>query len=102
MMIAAPSHTTSGPPSIGQRLGDLGAAGEVLGQLVVVGDEAAEVDDALHARVLGRPRDVGGGAVVGVAEAGLPDAVDQVVDDVDGSGDAEGAGDRLRVAGVEA
>ena len=46
MIIAAPSHTTSGPPSMLECVGDLGAAGQVLGQVAVVGDEPAEVDDA--------------------------------------------------------
>ena len=75
-----------------QRLGDLGPAGEVLGELTVVGDESAQIDDAADARVAGGDGDVGRGAVVGVTEVRLPDAVDQVVDDVDGPRDGEGAG----------
>ena len=52
MMMAAPSHTTFRSTVDGQRLGDFGAAGEVLGQVVAVGHETAKVDDALDARVL--------------------------------------------------
>ena len=85
----------------GQRGGDLRAAGEVLGQRVVVGDETAEVDDAAHAGRLGRVRHVGRGAVVGLAEAGLTDAVHQVVDDVDRSRVGERRLRRLRVVRVQ-
>ena len=36
MITAAPSHTTSAPPSTLSACGDLGAAGQVLGQVVAV------------------------------------------------------------------
>ena len=73
----------------GQRLGHLRPTGQVLGQLAVIGvdrHEAAQVDDAAHIRVIGRGGDVAGRGAVGVAEAGLADGVDQVIDDVDRAG----------------
>ena len=101
MIIAAPSHTTSGPPSTLNACGHLGPAGQVLGQLAFVGHEPAEVHDAPHAGLLGGVGDVGGGRVVGVAEVGLADAVHQVVDDVDRSRLGECRLRRRRVVRVQ-
>ncbi len=55
----------------------------------------------LTSGVLGGSSDVLGGPVVGAPEVGLSDAVDEVVDDVDGARHLEGAGDRLLVRRVE-
>jgi hypothetical protein len=63
----------------------------------IIGDEAAQVNDAAHVGVLGSRGDVAGRGPVGVAEAWLTDRVDQVVDDVDLTGSRESRANRLRV-----
>src|SRR5690606_19723353 len=85
----------------GQRLGDLGAAGQVFGELLVVGDEPAEVDDAAHPGRRGGLGDGGRGPVVGGPETGLADAVHQVVHDVDRAVVGERVPGPLRVVGVQ-
>jgi hypothetical protein len=67
----------------------------------VVRDEAAQIDDAMHIGVLGGRGDVAGRGPVGIAEAGLTDRVDQVVDDVDLTGGGERLVNRLGIGGVE-
>ena len=76
----------------------------MLGQLPVIGvlrDEAAQVDDAAHIRVLGSGGDIARSLAVSVAEAGLTDGMDQVVDDVDRAAGGQGGADRFAVRGVQ-
>ncbi len=87
-----------------ERLGHFRPTGQVFGQLPVIRvlrDEAAQVDDATHIGVLGSGGDIAGRGAVGIAEAGLTDGVDQVVDDVDRSGSGERRANRLGIGGVQ-
>ena len=102
----ADDHRRAQPHHVGaavdaQRVGDLGAAGQVFGQVVVVGDESSEVHDPPNT---GLPRGVrhdGGGTVVGITEVRLADAVHQVIDHIDGSGLGQGVLRRRFVVRVQ-
>ena len=83
MMIAAPSHTNSGPPTTVRASATSARLARCSDSASVGGHETAQVDDAPHAGVPGRGRDVGGRGLVGVAEVGLTDRVDQVIHHVD-------------------
>jgi hypothetical protein len=58
------------------------ATGQVFREDVVVGDEAAQVDDAPDVGIARGCRHVRGGGVVGFAETRLTNGVHQVVNDV--------------------
>ena len=91
----ADDHRSTQPHYVGtaveaQRIGDLGTAGQVFGQVVLVGDEPAKVHDPPNAGFLCRVRHIGGGTIVGVTKVRLADAVHQVKHHIDGTGLAEG------------
>ncbi len=96
---AKPDHLR--PAGHGQRIGHLGAAGQVIGQYVVVGHEPAEVHDAADARIPRGFGDVRGGGVIAIAKPGLADRMHEVVDDVDGSGRGERRVHRRRIVGIQ-
>ena len=80
----ADDHRRTQPHHVGtaveaQRMGDLGTAGQVFGQVVLVGDEPAEIHDPPNAGFLCRGRHIGGGTIVGVTKVRLADAVHQVI-----------------------
>ena len=86
---AAPSHTTSGPPSIVSASATSARLARCSDSPSSDWNETTEVDDATDADVFGRGGDVAGRRAVGVAEAGLTDGVHQVVDDVDRAGSCQ-------------
>ena len=82
-------------------MGDLGTAGQMFGQVILIGDEPAEIDDPLDTGLFRPVRHDGGRAIVRVPKVRLPDAVHQVIDDVDGTGRAEGLRHRRLVVCIQ-
>ena len=66
-----------------------------------MGDETAEVDDPTDAGVFGRGSEVAGRGAVGNAETRLTDAVHQVIDHVDRTGNSQARASRFGVGDVE-
>ncbi len=75
---AGPQHGHR-DPALAQQPLHLAAAAEVVGQVVGVLPETAQVDDPAHPGVGGRPAERAGGVRVLVHEVGVPEAVHQVV-----------------------